>query len=252
MKHTIAIAGLFAAAALLTPAEASTVLFNTSSLTNGNYSNPYSISLSNSGGTIAAYGYEGVFTAQNPPSTVSVTGNNADDPVSSSAPGIAVSNAGLGVNNGGNPENPDIAPGDAVVLDFSGVSSTVKQNVTNVAFTATIDVNGPSYWVVYGYNATAKDYTLLTDGPMEQPTTGKNGNGLTGTYTGTAVSFQTSSLYSEYLVGITNDCDLTINSVTITYNGQTTQQTPEPGTFVMAGMALLAIGVTMKKRSRKA
>jgi hypothetical protein len=54
-------------------------------------------------------------------------------------------------------------------------------------------------------------------------------------------------------VGVTNDCGLTINSVDLAYSGGTgTQQTPEPGTFVMAGMALIGAGVTMRKRNRKA
>jgi hypothetical protein len=106
----------------------------------------------------------------------------------------------------------------------------------------TVDLPGSSYWTVYGYNTTgvnADKYALLSSGPMAP--------GATPSFTSTS-----STLYSDYLVGVTNDCGLTINSIDVTYSGTTTQQTPEPGTFVMAGMALIAVGLTMRKRNRKA
>ncbi len=245
MKSKLAIATLFSGAALLTPAEATTVLFNTSTLTNGNYAQGYNATLPGSAGTVGLYGFDGVFSAPAPPATVSVNNGHPDSPVSTSGQGTSEGGAGLGVHNGG---TPYIGPGDAVVLDFSGLSSTIKNNETQVQFNMTIDANGPSYWVVYGYNTSSGKYILLGDDPMELPT---KQNGLTGTYSGTP-TLQTSAIYSQYLIGITNDCDLTINSVQITYNNQSTQSTPEPGTFVMAGMALVAVGVTMKKRNRKA
>jgi hypothetical protein len=57
-------------------------------------------------------------------------------------------------------------------------------------------------------------------------------------------------LYSSYLIGVTNDCALTINEVYVQYSGETTP-TPEPGTFVMAGMALAGIGLARKRLGRK-
>ena len=248
MKSKMAIAALFSVAAILTPAHASTVLFNTSSLgTNTALPSPYSITLSNSGGTITAYGFDGVFSASTPPTDVA---GSATGPTTGTGKDVAVTQpAGLGVDNGTGGTNSDIGPGDAVVLDFSGVSSTVKQNTTQVTFDMTVDQTGPSYWAVYGFNGT--QYVLLGQGPMETPTSGTGGNGLTGTYSASP-TFSTSTLYTSYLVGVTNDCDLTVNEVQITYNGQTTQSTPEPGTFVMAGMALVAVGITMRKRNRKA
>jgi hypothetical protein len=44
-------------------------------------------------------------------------------------------------------------------------------------------------------------------------------------------------------------CGVVITSATLNFPNTAT---PEPGTFVMAGMALLGLGVTIKKRAQKA
>ena len=46
-------------------------------------------------------------------------------------------------------------------------------------------------------------------------------------------------------------CAIDTQSVDIQYSGTTTQA-PEPGTLVMAGLALIGLGLTIRKRSRKA
>jgi hypothetical protein len=240
MKNKIAMAGLLSVAALLTPAHATTVLFTTTSSVLTKYNdttNIYSVTGTNSGGTLTAYGYTGVLDNPAPaPTDIPETGSNPGTPTTyNSAPGVTTSSAGLGVNNG---TTNQIAITDAVVLDFAGVSATVKANNPTITFKLTIDGAGPSDYTVYGLEGS--NYVLLDYGSMA-----KTGN----------VSFTqaTSGLYADYLVGVTNnDCDLTVDSVSIAYNGVVTTQAPEPGTFVMAGMALVAVGLTMKKRNRKA
>jgi hypothetical protein len=246
MINKIAIAVLFSTAALLTPAHATTVLFNTTGATKSynNTNNIYSVSTA-AGGTITAYGYDGIFLSSYVPQDITVAGGSPTAPNNDGASlnpvqatklgtsvGAEVTSAGLGVTG-----STYIGPSDAVVLDFANVSSTVKQDDPTVTFNMKIDATGPSDWVVYGFSN--GQYVFLGDGAMS--TVG-------------AVSFQqpTTGLYSYYLIGVANDCDLSITGVSISYNGQTTQTAPEPGTFLMAGMALVAAGVTMKKRARKA
>ena len=244
MKINIAVSALFTAAALLTPAHASSVLFTASATlpTSGAVNSPATVSLTNGAGSIAAYGFDGVFSTQAAPSTVSVNSGNPDSPKNGVGEQIDYSSNGMGLKSN---DAPYIGPTDGIVLDFSNVKSSVVYNgqtgtEADVNFALKIDATGPSDWTIYGFNGTT--YTLLASGPM-QPGTG---------YTATPM-FTTTTLYSDNQVVVTNDCALTITALSIDYTkGTTTQQTPEPGTFVMAGMALIGLGVTMKKRSAKA
>jgi hypothetical protein len=239
LKTNITISALFTAAAILTPAHATSILFTAVSTlpATGN-----TITLNDNAGSIAGYGFDGVFSNATPPSTVAITGSNPDKISGGTAETLDTTGAGLGLASPSS-ESPYIGPGDAVVLDFANVKNPDTYNGQTgqeyqVTFNMKIDLSGPSDWTVYGYNAGSGDYVLLGDGPM-----GSGGN----------PTFSTTTLYSSYLVGVTNDCGLTITSVDVAYTaGTTIQQTPEPGTFVMAGMALIGLGVTIKKRNRKA
>jgi hypothetical protein len=244
LKTKIAVAALFTAGAFLTPAYATSVLFTASStLPSSPFGTSGTISLNDGAGSITAYGFDGVFSVAAPPTTVSVTSSNQDKPVTTgtgSGPAtLDVTGDGLGLKSN---DTPYIGPGDAIVLDFSNVKTTDTNggqtgSESQVTINTQIDATGPSDWTVYGFNTTTHTYDLLDSGSMAS----------TGSPT-----FTTSTLYSAYLVGVTNDCGLTIDSVDVQYSGTTTQQTPEPGTFVMAGLAMLGIGVTMKRRNRKA
>jgi hypothetical protein len=250
LKTQLAISALFTAAVFLTPAQATSIVFNSSPSTV--YGTSQGFSLGSGLGSVVAYGFDGVFSVTTPPLTVSVNSGSADsvvlsNPGSQSNPSgpadIEVSKHGLGLSSN---DPKYIGPTDGVVLDFSQVvadATTQTGSVSQISFNMTVDIPGSSYWTVYGYNTTgvnAGKYALLSSGPMA--------SGATPSFTSTS-----STLYSDYLVGVTNDCGLTINSVDVAYSGGTgTQQTPEPGTFVMAGMALIGAGVTMRKRNRKA
>jgi len=141
----------------------------------------------------------------------------------------------LGIANNGD----YIGITDFVVLDFAGVTAPTGTTLSSIAFQLNIDQSegtGVSDWVIYGQNANGTG-ALLDHGQMT-PT----GPVLLGSTTVTGISAQ----YTNYIIGIEGDCDIDIESVALTYS-----KTPEPGTFVMAGMALIGLGLTMKKRQQK-
>jgi hypothetical protein len=238
LKTKLTIAALFSVAAFLTPAHATGVLFTaTTTLPSaGTYSSPLTLSLNTGTATIAAYGFDGVFSTTAPPSTVNVTGATSEQlDVHKDGSGTL----GLGLNSN---DTPYIGPGDAILLDFANAQTDSNGSGTGslsqVTFNLYKDITGASDYVVYGMSNALGTGTgvLLTSGLMSS----------TG-----ALTFSTSSLYSSYLVGITQDCALDIQNLQLQYSGTGTSSTPEPGTFVMAGMALIGLGATMKKRGRK-
>jgi hypothetical protein len=242
VKNSIAIAGMLAATTvLITPAHATSVMFGFTTPNLTTYGNPgtsASFASSPSGfGTVGVYGYDNVLPQNTYSNGNTIGTTNKDTPSTGSPEAITTSSVGLGLAN---PTNDPTYIGieDAVVLDFSNVSSSVLQNATGVTIDMNIEHNGPSEWVVFGYNSTTQKFTVLDEASMS--------SGTTAQYT------STTGIYSSYLVGVSNDdCALTVTQVDIAYNGVVVQQTPEPGTFVMAGMALVAVGITMRKRNRK-
>ena len=236
----IALAGLFAAAALMTPAQATSIVFNLNSASPTTYGTSESFASSPSGyGSLTAYGYDSVLSQNTYTDGENIGAKNKDTPSSGSAEDLETSSAGLGLVNTGNSDAKYIPVTDAVVLDFSNVSSSVMQSATSIKFSMSIDANGPSEWVVLGYNASTQKFTVLDEASMS--------SGSTASYT----DLSTSGLYTSYMIGVSNDdCALTVDSVTVNYNAVTTQQAPEPGTFAMAGMALAAVGISMKKRRK--
>jgi hypothetical protein len=237
LKIHFAIGALISAAAVLTPAYATSVLFTATTTlpATGTHASGTSISLNDGAGSILAYGYDGVFSQTNPTSSVNVN--------SASSASLDVSSHGLGLNSN---DAPYIGPTDAIVLDFANVNTTATKGSTtgtesDVTFTLDITGTGSSDWVVYGLNndtgkGSGAGGTVLDYGPMSP----------LGSFT-----VSTSNLYDAYLIGVTQDCSLTIESVAIQYSGPSTTQTPEPATFLTAGMALIGLGVTMKKRRRR-
>lgn len=243
LKTNIAIAALFTAGVFLTPAHASSVLFTATSTLPATGTTWYptaTLSLSDNAGSITAYGFDGVFSTTTPPTSL------PSSAVSSATPEpLDVGTYGLGLKSN---DTPYIGPTDAVLLDFASVNNPATYegqmgSISQVTFNLRLDINGSSDWTVYGMSgATGGSGTLIDSGPMWA---------TVGTFSVTETIGANSPLYSSYLIGVTSDCALTIESVDIQYSGTTTQQTPEPGTFVMAGIAMLGLGVTLKKRNRK-
>jgi hypothetical protein len=237
LKIHFAIGALFSAAAVLIPANASSVLFTATTTlpSNGTHTSGTSINLNDGAGYILAYGYDGVFSHTDPTSSVNVN--------SASSASLDVSSHGLGLNSN---DSPYIGPTDAIVLDFANVNTTDMKGSSlgvesNVTFTLDITGTGSSDWVVYGLNndtgkGSGAGGTVLDYGPMSP----------LGSFT-----VSTSNLYDAYLIGVTQDCSLTIENVAVQYSDPPTAKTPEPATFLMAGTALIVLGATMKKRRRK-
>jgi len=241
LKTKLTIAALILAAAVLSPANAAPILL-TASLTPSASGNPLDINLtgSYSGDYIVATGYDGGLTGTVPPTTSSsvtipnTSGDKTAVGVNSSGTslGLASDSDEIGFNKtGGN---------DYVVLDFSDHAATAgspAQAGSSVSFGLNVDVKeataGGSYWVIYGFttdNGTGTP-TLLASGEMK----------ATG-----VVPTITTAFYSSYVIGILGDCEINITGISATYG------TPEPGTFMMGGLALIGFGIAMKKRIRKA
>jgi len=227
---------LFSAAALLTSAHDSTVLM-TAPLTAGTLSTTETdLSLLPSGyGYILAGGLDDAFpttTVSNPPSA----GTPEDLKVQNGLNGVlglGLANTNLGQDNG------YIGPTDAIVLDFSNVKNTTVNSIT---FSLYEDYGGSADYVVWGTNETLNTTTgkLNTTGT---PVYTLIASGVTTNSTPLTIS-TSGTIYTSYVVGLTNDCAMDIQGVEI--------NAPEPGTFVLAGMALIGLGVTLKRRSGKA
>jgi hypothetical protein len=227
LKNTLAIAALISTAAFLTPAHATTILTTTLSTTT-----PGTLSLGGTNGHITATGYDNGL-----PSSIPNGPPNPVTPVFTSPTPVGVgtdtsNKLGLGLANG----SDEIGPTDFVVLDFSSVVAPTGTTLASIAFTLNIDQvqSGVSDWVIYGEN-TNGTATLLQSGPM-------NAKGVIAVANTTVTAS-----YTNYIIGVEGDCELDIESAALTYNSKT----PEPGTFVMAGMALIGLGLTMKKRQQR-
>lgn len=260
MKTTITIAALFTTAALVTPANATPVLFTAPLSASGSYTiSDGSATLA----TITASGFGNVFyqSPVQPQVAAPVVGAPNGNPSGSASADaetqetLDYKNATTGLGLNGN-LSPYIGPGEAIVLDFSNVARTAAVNggtatLSGITFNLQVDINGSSSWTVYTLNSAGTEYIDPLSGPMAQ------GSAPVGTFGESPSTFAlptTGNFSASYLIGITNDCGLTITGITLDYtpnNNTPIQNTPEPGTFVMVGMALIGLGVTMKKRGRK-
>ena len=210
----------------------------------GNYASGMTIHLNDNAGTIKAYGFDDMFPSD-------PTFGTAIAPSSGATPkGLTVQHdlggtTGLGVNNiYVGQDNGYIAPNDAVVLDFSSVNTTATSggqtgSLNQITFNLYEDRAGTDY-EVYGLvsgtiNTSSAVWAWIASGVMSNRT---------------PLTVPTTALYNAYAIGVT-DCALDIQGVQLQYAAVVTSQTPEPGTFVMAGMALIGLGVTMKRRGRK-
>lgn len=244
MKNRIVLAVLLSAASTLTPARATTYLYSTTPM----LINPVDICLATTATTLncsastatadyvaAVAGHTDGLSGALPPgpdTRVKLTeksgkhGNYA-------VPGIDSAGLGLAV------DGDQIGPGDFLVLDFSHAATYNGRLASSVGFGIQIDAkepsSGDSYWVIYGLTSdTSKSPSYLTSGEL---------NSLGKVATG-ALPF-----YDAYAVGIIGDCEIDVNGIEVGYGGSTPQSaTPEPGSFVMAGLALIGLGMTVRRR----
>jgi hypothetical protein len=235
LKRKLAIAAFFLVGAALTPANATTTIMLTTTLPSGTLGSSANLYLSGSGytgtgnGYIIVNGWDDIFPSTTPAAP------NYNSPAHTE--NLKVANGGLGLNN--SVDNGQIGVTDGIVMNFANVATTFHgDSLSNITFNISKDNTGDATWMLYGMSNSngSGTATLLDSG-----TTMSSG----------PVTYNTSALYNSYVLGLTNnDCSVDLSSVSITYSGTTTTNVPEPGTFVMAGMALLGLGVTMRKRAR--
>ena len=228
MKSNTIIAAAILVAAMLTPAQATQILF-TSPTGNLGTTETYA----SASGSVTAYGFiggviSGTATAAN------LIGNGSP--------------AGLGLQT----SNNAIQWNDFIQIDFSNVKSTVAtqgQTITQLQFALDIvQSNSNLSWHVYGTNTpesatnntvTKMGVTLLAQGTLA-PTGFVNPIVFSGSGT----------LYNYYIIAV--DCPtsitggLDIASMTIT----TSARVPEPATFFVTGAALIGLGLTFRKRRK--
>lgn len=139
---------------------------------------------------------------------------------------------GLGVAATSN----EITPGSFVVIDFADAKSTGNLGgpELNGATTATIYIDNATSWTIYG-------------GTTPPVTSGSN-QGISGLTqipvtpsTGSSATVVVNIASYPYLVITAGSvCHLDVLKID-------TNNTPEPGTFAMAGMALIGLGVALRK-----
>jgi hypothetical protein len=232
LKSKITIAVLMLAVALCASANASTMIMYTFT-----GSNP----LTDSSNTY------------NPPASYSITATAVDCTTSTggcSAATVADTTHGLGIS--GNTDN-EIADNDYVVLDFASIPSSVLSKATGVTITLYETVAGNSDANIVGTNTNPigspdQSVTQINSGAAVSDLNISLNNG--GTLSPNTFTLNSTGAYDYYIVDLTGaGCGVVITSATLNFPNTAT---PEPGTFVMAGMALLGLGVTIKKRAQKA
>ena len=123
-----------------------------------------------------------------------------------------------------------------VVFDFSGVTAST---------TAQIELNDiTEFWDVYGLNSST---VPSSTGNVVEKFTGVTPLASGGKATdGDLETINNFASYQYIIVIASQDCQAIIDE----FQFSTSATTPEPGTFVMAGMALIGLG-TMLRKARK-
>jgi hypothetical protein len=245
LKTQIAISALFTAAVFLTPAHATTTLFTPNPLTStlsdivlytkATGGTATSDSISSTVGYTG--GLPGSVSGSGPSSSQTLTENSNDKS------GIGLSGGGFGLTS----NNDQIGPTDFAIVNFTNAATYNGQSASSVSLSLDILAKEPqgatSDWVVYGLSSpTSTSATLLAWGPMASL-----GNVTSASYG----NLSNLAYYSAYAIGVIGDCEIDVTGASVTYPG-TPQTAPEPGTFVMGGMALIGLGIAMKRRNRKA
>ena len=237
MKTNFAIAALLSAAALVTTAQAApiltlvlpgsgSVILPTTQLSLSGAANP---------GYVLATGYSGLFNTNvgtNAPTFAGSTQYNVTSKTD------ALGTLALGINNSSNDPNL-IGTTEGIVLDFSNVTKALGAP-SSIQFKIDEVILGGSQWMLWGYNGST--WTEVFH---------ENLNASTGPDGYTTLTAGEAS-YSKYLIGLTNGCAIDITGLTINYPNTPQGTAPEPGTFVMAGFALVGLGFAAKKRAAKA
>jgi len=174
---------------------------------------------------ITVWGFNNASTSVKKDGTISLYGKAAD---------LSYNSYGLGVATTSN----EITLSSFVVVDFSDPGGPKPSGATTATFN--ID-NADSGWIIYGGTT--------------EPVSGAVGaaGGISGLTLVTSGSLNNSALqvtlgsYSYLAIIAARTCYLNINSITT----DTSTPTPEPATFALAGMALIGLGVALRKTRKR-
>jgi hypothetical protein len=249
MKNGLLMATMALVGMTITPAQASTYTFGW--VTNSNLNTDLGLlySLSNNGVTLTAYGLTAPSTLTSP---------------ATAGPGLYTKNGGTGetglgmATDPGNDHEISAALNDGIQIDFSSaLAAAPKATVTMVISS----VQSGEGWALYGSNTL---YTVAgnskTDGALGEPLLSGAGGAYTNATTTITLPDWGEYTYYTLMATDTGGCgssDANILLGTVTVNGGLTANyknspAPEPGSLLMAGTALIAIGVLMKKKQTKA
>lgn len=163
----------------------------------------------------------------------SISGSGSNISLNGKASNLSYNSFGLGVAA----TNNEITLSSFVVVDFSDPGGPKPNGATTATFN--ID-NADSGWIIYGGNTA--------------PVSGASG--VSGGISGLSKIMQGSGNAPNQLVSIASYSYLAIIAAQTCYldvysiSTNTPTPTPEPGTLAMAGMALIGLGVALRK-SRK-
>jgi hypothetical protein len=229
----------------ITPAQANTYVFGWVTTGNANTDLGLSYSQTSNGITLTAHG----LTA---PTTLTAPATAGPDLYAKNG---GTGETGLGMTNDPGKDNEISAQrNDGIQIDFSNALAQAPNATVTMAIESVQSGEG---WALYGSN------TPLTvagnsksGGALGEPLAG----GLGGSYTNatTTITLPDWGQYTYYTLmatdpgGNTPLANIVLGTVTLTTPYGTTSQTPEPASLLMAGSALIALGVVLKKVGKKA
>lgn len=237
LTATAALIGMTA----ITPAQATTYTFDWLTPSNANTVLGLSYSESSNGITLTAYG----LTAPSNPKQPATAGPD----LYAQNGGTGDTGLGLSTSTGGNPGMIN----DGVQVDFANALVAVPNATVTMAISG---LQSGESWAIYGSNT---QYTVAgnskTDGALGEPLLSGSGSNADPTVTVTLPDWGQYSYYTLMSTGsaMCDNGDILLGAVTV--NGGmtlTTQNAPEPGSLLLAGTALIVIGVMMKRAQKKA
>jgi hypothetical protein len=239
MKNGLLTTAVLAVMAAITPAQATTYTFGWVTPSNENTVLGLTYSETSNGVTLTAYGLT-------TPSNLAQPATAGPDLYAKSG-GTGDTGLGLSTATGGNPGMIN----DGVQVDFADAISTAP----NASATMTVSgLQSGDSWAIYGSNTQLTvEGSSKTDGALGEPlVSGTDTNGADSV----TVNLPDWGEYTYYTLMSTGApmCDtasILMGAVTINGTTTTTSQTPEPASLLMAGTALIVIGLLLKKGQKK-
>ena len=215
------------------PAQATTITFGWVTASNQNTVLGLSYSQTSGGITLTAYG----LTAP----------SNLNKPATA-GPDLYAKNGGAGETGLGMATDPandhEISAGlnDGIQVDFAQAIAAAPKGSATMAISSAQSGEG---WAIYGSN------TLLTVGQELASGWGSNSNPTVSVNLPDWGEYTYYTLMAQGATPCDDDANILLGTVTVNVP-TTVTSTPEPGSLLMVGSALVVIGIVMKKARKKA